>query len=154
MWMDWDWSGFQYRSWCLCESGIWELGYSIRTSHVCSCESAIMWTWSLVQPLLLFVLLLMSSRCLTCHFLTGWDGLKEHRIVFEQKLPTPEIVSRLHAKKLLLDCEYSEIKCKRNNPVANRKLIDFLLCKDDDLVKDFKEQLSEIHGYSHLVRLL
>lgn len=91
---------------------------------------------------------------MNCHFPTGWDGLKKHRTVFEQKLPTPEIVSRLHARNLLLDSEYKQITCKRNSPNMNRKLIDFLLCKDDELVKDFDEELSEIHGYNHLVRLL
>ena len=88
------------------------------------------------------------------HFLTGWDGLREHRLVFEEKMPTPEIVSRLHSKKLLLESEYSQVKRKRNSPTANRKLIDFLLCKDDELVQVFKEQLSKIPGYNHLVRLL
>ena len=86
--------------------------------------------------------------------LVGWAGLKKHRTEFEKKLPTHMIVSKLHASGLLLDCEYAEIKGKKNNSKTNRKLIDFLLCKDDELVEDFKKELSEIHGYSHLVRLL
>ena len=86
--------------------------------------------------------------------LVGWAGLKKHRTEFEEKLPTHMIVSKLHAIGLLLECEYAEIKGKKNNPKTNRKLIDFLLCKDDELVEDFKKELSGIHGYRHLVRLL
>ena len=86
--------------------------------------------------------------------LAGWGGLKEHRTVFEEKMPTPAIISKLHAVGLLLEHEYAELKGEMNWPIKNRKLIDFLLCKDPELVKVFKKALSDIPGYNHLVQLL
>ena len=41
-----------------------------------------------------------------------------------------------------------------DNSRTNRKLIDFLLKKDDKLAEDFKKELSNIPGYNHLVSLL
>ena len=86
--------------------------------------------------------------------LAGWAGLKEHRTVFEEKMPTSAIVTKLNALGLLLDYEYAELKGKINCPMTNLKLIDFLLCKDPELVERFKKVLSDIPGYNHLVRLL
>lgn len=86
--------------------------------------------------------------------LAGWEGLKKHRTVFEEKMPTPVIISKLNALGLLLEYEYAELKVQMNNPLANQKLIDFLLCKDPELIETFKKVLSDISGYNHLVRLL
>ena len=50
---------------------------------------------------------------------------------------------------------YSQIKCKQNSPTANRKLIGFLLCKDDELFKISRNsKFGEIRGYNHFVRRL
>lgn len=69
-------------------------------------------------------------------------------------LPTPMIVSKLHANGMLLDYEYAELQSMEDNSRTNRKLIDFLLKKDDKLAEDFKKELSNIPGYNHLVSLL
>ena len=64
------------------------------------------------------------------------------------------IVSKLHANGMLLDFEYAELQSTNHNSVTNRKLIDFLLKKDDKVAEDFKKELSNIPGYDHLVSLL